>query len=144
MAFLLTTPTYTINNISKSKSIQTFFGLIIRHVLRRFLLSVDQTACEASVTCDKFGAKNLMSYCIVGVLGTWLGYYLMYALRISAHPKMRPYQCRLEFGDLQETVLPDIKISADFDICTWQVRVIRLFNFRESFMVQIVLSKGPV
>ncbi|CAH3192338.1 unnamed protein product [Porites evermanni] len=33
---------------------------------------------------------------------------------------MRPDQCRLEFVDLQETVLPDIKIRADFDICTWK------------------------
>lgn len=44
---------------------------------------------------------------------------------------MRPDQCRLEFVDLQETVLPDIKIRADFDICTWKVRVIRLFNVRQ-------------
>ena len=32
--------TCTKHNISKSKPIQTFFGLIIRHVLRRFLLIV--------------------------------------------------------------------------------------------------------
>ena len=44
---------------------------------------------------------------------------------------MRPGQCRLEFVDLQETVLPDIKIRADFDICTWKVRVLRLFNVRQ-------------
>ena len=52
---------------------------------------------------------------------------------------MQPDQCRLEFVDLQETVLPDIKIRADFDICTWKVRVIRLFNVRQSFMVQSYL-----
>ena len=67
---------------------------------------------------------------------------------------MRPDQCRLEFVDLQETVLPDIKIRADFDICTWKVRVIRLFNVRQiisgsklsggSCLEQIVLNKGPV
>ena len=67
---------------------------------------------------------------------------------------MRPGQCRLEFVDLQETVLPDIKIRADFDICTWKVRVIRLFNVRQmiygskfsggSCLEQIVLNKGPV
>ena len=69
---------------------------------------------------------------------------------------MRPGQCRLEFVDLQETVLPDIKIRADFDICTWKVRVIRLFNVRQiiygsklsdlvgRFWEQIVLNKGPV
>lgn len=52
---------------------------------------------------------------------------------------MQPDQCRLEFVDLQETVLPDTKIRADFDICTWKVRVIRLFNVRQSFMVQSYL-----
>ena len=63
--------TRTKHNISKSKPIQTFFGLIIRHVLRRFLLSVDETACEASCNMWQIWREksNVLLNC--GCFGTW-------------------------------------------------------------------------
>lgn len=61
------------------------------------------------VACDKFGAKTFMPYCIVGI--AW------------GLTKMREDQCRMNLFRLQETVFPEVKLDADFVICTWKVRV---------------------
>ena len=64
---------YFINNFSKSKRIQIFFGLIIRHALRRFLLGLGKHAVKLLeiVSCDKYLARNI-------ALGVCWDYYIIY------------------------------------------------------------------
>ena len=69
------------------------------------------------VACDKFGAKTLVPWCIVGI-----------AWELN---KMREDQCRMNLFRLQEIAFPEVKLDADFVICTWKVRFI-LFEYSVS------------
>jgi len=52
-------------------------------------------------------------------------------------------QCRLKFFDLQERVLPEVRLSKNFVICTWKVRATFAF-YINPVRNQNISSCGPL